>query len=423
MDQEVIARIYAAYRNNFVAELEAFSEDFHRRAFQYLSEERGHRAIRPIYMRMMSMIPSEGIRLSQLAVLLDMNVQHCMDLLQEFEETGYVRRSEDPLDSRARLVHLTRRGKSLVYDGIDFGKLQDPHYQSRLGAARFAEFERISGELNDGMGFSGLRSRQYPEYLDKTGSQLYGHLFQAAAYAARFIRRHLEISGHAGLKENTRWLVGQIGIGGTTIAEIAELRGISVQAMGRIVKEAEAAGYVKTLPDAADRRRKILMITERGLELLAAIVDARAQLEQEFSGVLGRKKFQRFKAAVAAISGRQPAAGGSTAAAPHPTLFYRQSEKRPVRLGGEPLTRLQLLLYIAFLLDGGEPRQDRAALTQSISASVSGDTLLTLTEATLAALNTTSLSLDDIETRLTQQFGKKSAAALAPLLAALKQAL
>lgn len=419
-DQKKVARIYRAYRENFVNDLKEFGKNFRRRAFEYLREERGHSAIRPIYLRIISMIPAEGIRLSQLASLLDMNVQHCMDLLNEFEHAGYVHRTDDPLDSRARLVHLTKRGKALVYDSIDFGRTQDPIYQNLLTPAEFAEFERISGELNDRMGFSGMRSRQYPEYLDKTGSQLYGHLFQCEAYALRFIHRYLEASGHVDLKDNISWLVGQLGGGDVNIAGIAKLRDISVQAMGRIVKETEAAGYAVSLPDPTDRRRKTLLLTERGVELLADTVDAVNQLDKEFAGVIGRRKFDLVKRDLAVFCQRDadPAAAPSQ---PQSILLYKPEQQRSVRLDDAPLSRLQLLTYVAYLLDNGDKSQPR--LTQPIASSVHQENLLMLTPEALDALNRTQLPLDSIEEKLQRQFGKKASTALARLIDTLKPAL
>lgn len=421
MKKEKIAQICGAYHQNFVSDLVAFTKDFGGLAYQYLTRDKGYDSIRPIYLEIISMIPAEGIRLSNLALLLDMNVQHCMDLLNEFEETGFVRRTEDPDDSRARLISLTKKGKSFVYDAIEFGKTRDPYYQKLMTPERFLQFETLSGELNDKMGFDGLRSRQYPEYLDKAGSPLYGNLFQIEAYCHRLIHRHLDVCGHVGAKESIQWLVGQLSMGQTNIAQIAELRGISVQAMGRIVKEAEAAGYVKGLTDTADKRRKTLLLTERGIELLGDIIDAVNRLEFEFGNVIGKRKFLRFKTDLAALSESRPSTKLSKQSSVMPTLIYRENDGRAIELEDGPLTMLQTLVLVAYLLDQTEPASSAPTVTQSIHAQSRGGDLLMLTPDAVAKLNTTTLSLDDVLGKLKAQVGKKAIDALVGQLSALRQ--
>src|SRR3954452_20657524 len=53
---------------------------------------------------------------------------------------------------------------------------------------------------------------------------------------------------------------------GIRATELARLSGRHKQVVGRLVDELEELGYVDRRPDAADRRAKLVVPTERGLE-------------------------------------------------------------------------------------------------------------------------------------------------------------
>ena len=59
-------------------------------------------------------IDREGTRLTELAARADMTHQSMGELIDTLEQRGYVERQADPTDGRARLVHLTARGKQMA---------------------------------------------------------------------------------------------------------------------------------------------------------------------------------------------------------------------------------------------------------------------------------------------------------------------
>ena len=78
----------------------------------------------------------------------------------------------------------------------------------------------------------------------------------------------------------------------TTLAQRA---GITKQAIGQLVRELEARGYVEQVPDPTDTRAKIVRLTKRGVALYAACAKARAELQSTVIAKLGKVKVSRLR--------------------------------------------------------------------------------------------------------------------------------
>ncbi|RBY84871.1 MarR family winged helix-turn-helix transcriptional regulator [Blastococcus sp. TF02A-30] len=62
--------------------------------------------------RVMQRIGPDGTRLTELAEAAQVTKQTASHLVDQLERTGYVRRTPDPTDARARLVRLADRGRA-----------------------------------------------------------------------------------------------------------------------------------------------------------------------------------------------------------------------------------------------------------------------------------------------------------------------
>jgi len=76
-------------------------------------------------------------------------------------------------------------------------------------------------------------------------------------------------------------------LAGARLGELAHLAGMSKQAMGDLVDQAEAWGLVTRTPDPADARARRIVFTESGLAWLAAFRAAVTQAEAEFRAAVG----------------------------------------------------------------------------------------------------------------------------------------
>jgi DNA-binding MarR family transcriptional regulator len=99
--------------------------------------------LRPSHVRLLSLIPADGARITDLTHVADMTKQGIGQFMDHLEERGYVRRSRDPLDRRARVVRRTELGDQAVRDtNLLFDQLER-RWRETLGPARFDTFRAV----------------------------------------------------------------------------------------------------------------------------------------------------------------------------------------------------------------------------------------------------------------------------------------
>jgi DNA-binding MarR family transcriptional regulator len=79
--------------------------------------------------------------------------------------------------------------------------------------------------------------------------------------------------------------------GGSRVTELAQLAQLTKPSVVYLVNELERLGYVERIPDPADGRAKLVRMTERGLRAQAAGRELVAQIEQDWSRVMGKRDF------------------------------------------------------------------------------------------------------------------------------------
>ncbi|GAA1574948.1 hypothetical protein GCM10009789_30500 [Kribbella sancticallisti] len=79
----------------------------------------------------------------------------------------------------------------------------------------------------------------------------------------------------------------QISPQGSRLSVLARGANMSPQAMGELVDELEELGYVERQPDPSDRRAKLIMLTPRGHECIAAGIATIEGIEERIDRILG----------------------------------------------------------------------------------------------------------------------------------------
>lgn len=94
-------------------------------------------------------IPPTGIRLTELAARANMTKQAMAELVAEIERRGYLQRSPDPADRRAKIIEFTGRGWSLVNTALPaLGELE-AEITSRLGEPASSQLRSTLLEILD----------------------------------------------------------------------------------------------------------------------------------------------------------------------------------------------------------------------------------------------------------------------------------
>ena len=86
--------------------------------------------------RVFQRIAPEGSRLAELAQACQLPKQTVGSIVDQLERSGYVRRTPDPNDARARLVTITPRGQELVEISLPAVRAIEATWRTHLGEER-----------------------------------------------------------------------------------------------------------------------------------------------------------------------------------------------------------------------------------------------------------------------------------------------
>lgn len=147
------------------------------------------------------------------------------------------------------------------------------------------------------------RPTSRPTSRPPTRSATYGFelpLLLFAGFRSIIDELHAELArrGHPDLRPAHGFALQAVGPHGATATEVGRRLGISKQAAGKTVDRLTELGYVRRQDDDADRRRKLIRVTPRGIEALtqSAMIfeDIRARWEAE----LGAPRLVQLEAAL-----------------------------------------------------------------------------------------------------------------------------
>ncbi|TMR96394.1 MarR family winged helix-turn-helix transcriptional regulator [Nonomuraea basaltis] len=89
--------------------------------------------------------------------------------------------------------------------------------------------------------------------------------------------------------------------GGIRLSRLAEKAQMTAQAMGALVDDLENLGYLRRVPDPADRRAKLIIFTERGDEALKIGYTAIDEVERRLAALLGEDGLAELNATLSRV--------------------------------------------------------------------------------------------------------------------------
>lgn len=102
--------------------------------------------------------------------------------------------------------------------------------------------------------------------------------------------------GHKGLKLNWDTVFLNLDFReGSRVVDLAQVNGLTKQAMSQIVAEIEQQGYIAKKEDPSDGRARKLRLTAKGKKLIQDSLEAYEEMEREFEVLVGREKLDTFK--------------------------------------------------------------------------------------------------------------------------------
>jgi len=102
---------------------------------------------------------------------------------------------------------------------------------------------------------------------------------------------------------------------GIRLTALADAALLAKQSMGYLVDDLEAHGYVERVPDPADRRAKVVQLTERGRKVEDTVREVIRQIEADWAARLGQDEYdqllQLLRALIALLESEQERAGAT----------------------------------------------------------------------------------------------------------------
>ena len=118
------------------------------RVFRALAEA-GFDDFTPAQARVMQRIGPDGTRLTELAEAAQVTKQTAGFLVDQLERAGYVRRTPDPSDARARLVRIAERGAAAQPVAAAVVAEVEAEWRAHLGDRRWAQLREALVRLRE----------------------------------------------------------------------------------------------------------------------------------------------------------------------------------------------------------------------------------------------------------------------------------
>lgn len=111
----------------------------------------------------------------------------------------------------------------------------------------------------------------------------------------------LHARGHAITTSQAR-VFQRIGSDGSRLVDLAAATSLTKQSVGFLVDQLEAAGYVTRDADPRDARARLVTLTERGRKLVEESAGVVAEVEREWTDLLGAGELAHLRRALARLS-------------------------------------------------------------------------------------------------------------------------
>jgi DNA-binding MarR family transcriptional regulator len=90
---------------------------------------------------------------------------------------------------------------------------------------------------------------------------------------------------------------------GARVTTLATQTGMTKQAMGELVDEIEASGYIERQNDPADRRARLIVFTAKGRRAYEQAFLVLGEMERDYAGMVGTDRYATTRAALEELVG------------------------------------------------------------------------------------------------------------------------
>jgi DNA-binding MarR family transcriptional regulator len=80
---------------------------------------------------------------------------------------------------------------------------------------------------------------------------------------------------------------------GARVTSLANQTGMTKQAMGELIDEIEASGYIERKDDPADRRARLIVFTEKGQRAYEQAFAILGEMERDYAALAGAQRYEQ----------------------------------------------------------------------------------------------------------------------------------
>ncbi len=99
--------------------------------------------LRGSHLRVLSLVPGEGIRPTELAAVVGMTKQSLGEFVEALQRTGFVTVEVDPADRRARVITPTPKGLKLQARAREVFEATEKEWAAAVGTRQWATFRKV----------------------------------------------------------------------------------------------------------------------------------------------------------------------------------------------------------------------------------------------------------------------------------------
>ena len=271
------------YRNNFARHILSLTLFIQSEVMNKLTVRHGHSKLRLNFEPYIALTGGGGARLSDIADTLGISRQAANQVANQIEAAGYLQRTPDPSDGRAKLLTRTPRAEAMVAQGARESARLQRQFAALSGAQELEAASLTLARLSKKLGL------QYP-VRENAPIVLAGILPRLSDYINSRLQDLTVARGHDSLKRRFGPVLMSIGPTGGRIQQIANAQDVSKQAISAIVSELEDLNYLERRPDPQDARQVILLFTANGRKLISDSVQSIQDLYREFCELVEPEK-------------------------------------------------------------------------------------------------------------------------------------
>ena len=410
IDEEVILH----YNYNSCRYLMAVEQEFQRRLMTHCTEA-GYQGLKLSFAQLIPQITPQGTRVVDIARHNSVSKQAIGQLANEIEALGYIRRLPDPTDKRSKLIQLTKQGIDLIKDSTTFIADIEDEFVALIGEQQLKKLSGILATLFKKLHLASPAAGGIDEVIHQGPGNLIVYLSAVAQDSqVRLMKYHHEC-GYENLKVSYAQVLSYIGVNGARINDIAEINGVSKQAISQITQEIESLGYLTRIVDPQDKRARKIIFTPKGQSLIRDSVRTIKQVEADWENLIGT---ENLKTVVSLLKSLYIASHEApTNPEQHAVKNHAKHEEQPITFTSQILSTenqqakgtAQLLIYLLFrILSQGADQQ----LVHTNHA----ENEIHLAQQIVDLLSKTKVSIDQIERFLETRLGTRDKNHLLQLL-------